>query len=324
MNNLSESALLETARNTFRMESEALRALEDLLSEDFTKSVQLIAATSGRVVVTGIGKSALIGQKIVATFNSTGTPALFMHAGDAIHGDLGMIRQDDVVICISKSGESPEIKLLVPLLKNFHNPLIAIVGNTASYLAQQADFILDTTVSQEACPNNLAPTASTTAQLAMGDALAVCLMELKGFSPEDFAKFHPGGTLGKKLYLKVKDLSLQNEKPAVHKMTFMKEVIVEITKKRLGMTAVLDEKGRITGVITDGDLRRMLKEKPTWETLRAMDVMNTKPKTISGEALAVSALELMRQHNITQLIVLDNDEYSGVIHLHDIIKEGLL
>lgn len=324
MNNLSESALLETARNTIRMESEALRALEDLLNEDFTKTVQLIAAATGRVVVTGIGKSALIGQKIVATFNSTGTPALFMHAGDAIHGDLGMIRQEDVVICISKSGESPEIKLLVPLLKNFHNPLIAIVGNTASYLAQQADFILDTTVSQEACPNNLAPTASTTAQLAMGDALAVCLMELKGFSPEDFAKFHPGGTLGKKLYLKVKDLSSQNEKPAVYKVTFVKEVIVEITKKRLGMTAVLDEKGKIAGVITDGDLRRMLKEKPSWEMLRAADVMSVKPKTISGEALAVSALELMRQHNITQLIVLDDDEYSGVIHLHDIIKEGLL
>lgn len=324
MNNLSESALLEIARNTIHLESEALLALEELLTEDFGKAVQLIAGSTGRVVVTGIGKSAIIAQKIVATFNSTGTPSLFMHAGDAIHGDLGMIQQDDVVICISKSGESPEIKLLVPLVKNFHNPLIAIVGNIDSYLAQQADYILNTTVSQEACPNNLAPTASTTAQLAIGDALAVCLMEMRGFSSDDFAKFHPGGTLGKKLYLKVKDLALQNEKPAVEEETFMKEVIMEITKKRLGMTAVLDKKEKIVGIITDGDLRRMLKEKSTWETLRATDVMNTHPKTISGEALAVSALELMRQNNITQLIVLDNDEYAGVVHLHDIIKEGLL
>lgn len=324
MNNLSESALLEIARNTIHQESEALHALEDLLTEDFGKTVYLIARSAGRIVVSGIGKSAIIAQKLVATFNSTGTPALFMHAGDAIHGDLGMIQQNDVVICISKSGESPEIKLLVPLVKNFHNPLIAIVGNVNSYLAQQADFILNTTVSQEACPNNLAPTSSTTAQLAMGDALAVCLMKLKGFSSDDFAKFHPGGTLGKKLYLKVKDLSLQNERPAVGKETLMKEVIVEITKKRLGMTAVLDEKGKIAGIITDGDLRRMLKERLTWETLSAADVMNPHPKTISGEALAVSALELMRRNNITQLIVLNNDEYSGVIHLHDIIKEGLL
>ncbi|TAN01105.1 MAG: KpsF/GutQ family sugar-phosphate isomerase [Chitinophagaceae bacterium] len=324
MNNLSESALLETARNTIHQESEALHALEGMLTEDFGKTVRLIARSTGRVVVSGIGKSAIIAQKIVATFNSTGTPALFMHAGDAIHGDLGMIRQEDVVICISKSGESPEIKLLAPLVKNFHNPLIAIVGNVDSYLAQQADFILNTTVSQEACPNNLAPTASTTAQLAMGDALAVCLMKLKGFSSDDFAKFHPGGTLGKKLYLKVKDLSLQNEKPAVGKETLMKEVIMEITKRRLGMTTVLDEGGKIAGIITDGDLRRMLKERSTWETLRAADVMNTHPKTVSDEALAVHALELMRRYNITQLIVLNNDEYSGVIHLHDIIKEGLL
>lgn len=324
MNNLSESALLETARNTIHQEAEALHALEGMLTEDFGKTVQLIARSAGRVVVSGIGKSAIIAQKIVATFNSTGTPALFMHAGDAIHGDLGMIQQEDVVICISKSGESPEIKLLVPLVKNFNNPLIAIVGNVDSYLAQQADFMLNTTVAQEACPNNLAPTASTTAQLAMGDALAVCLMKLKGFSSDDFAKFHPGGTLGKKLYLKVKDLSLQNEKPAVEEKTLMKEVIMEITKRRLGMTTVLDEKGKIAGVITDGDLRRMLKESSTWETLCAAEVMNTHPKTISGEALAVHALELMRRNDITQLIVLNNDEYAGVIHLHDIIKEGLL
>lgn len=324
MNNLSDLTLLETARNTILMESEALRGLEKLLTDDFARAVQLIARSSGRVVVTGIGKSAIIAQKIAATLNSTGTPALFMHAGDAIHGDLGMIQPGDIVLCLSKSGESPEIKLLVPLVKNFNSPLIAIVGNISSYLAVQADYILNTTVSQEACPNNLAPTASTTAQLAMGDALAVCLMKIKGFSQEDFAKFHPGGALGKKLYLKVKDLSIQNEKPAVHPETVMKGVIVEITEKRLGMTAVTDDIGKIIGIITDGDLRRMLKENVSWESLRARDVMNKNPKTISADSLAVNALDIMRQNNITQLIVLEDRQYSGVIHLHDLIKEGLL
>lgn len=324
MNNLSESALLETARNSIHTESDALRELERLLTNDFVRVVQLIARSSGRVVVTGVGKSAIIAQKIAATFNSTGTAALFMHAGDAIHGDLGMIQQGDIVLCISKSGESPEIKLLTPLVKNFSYPLVAMVGNTSSYLAAQADFILNTTVSQEACPNNLAPTSSTTAQMAMGDALAVCLMKIKGFSQEDFAKFHPGGALGKKLYLKVKDLSFLNEKPAVQPGTYMKEVIVEITKKRLGMTVVIDKKGEIAGVITDGDLRRMLEEDVSWETLRASDVMNKNPKTISGDSLAVNALDMMRKNNITQLIVLDDGQYLGVIHLHDLIREGLL
>lgn len=324
MNSLPVSAILDTARETLRMESEALRSLVALLTEDFERVIKLIAACKGRVVVTGIGKSAIIAQKIAATFNSTGTPALFMHAGDAIHGDLGMIQQGDIVLCLSKSGESPEIRLLVPLLKNFHNPLVAVAGNVNSYLAQQADYILNTTVDQEACPNNLAPTASTTAQLAMGDALAVCLMKLNGFSPEDFAKFHPGGTLGKKLYLRVRDLSLQNEKPSVKGDTPMREVILEITKKRLGMTVVADDPGTILGIITDGDLRRMLKESPTWEKLQAADVMNPAPRTIDGEELAVDALEMMRQNNITQLIVLEGGQYAGVIHLHDLIREGLI
>lgn len=316
--------MLDTARKTFRMESDAIRALENLVTEDFERVVRLIAKTLGRIVITGIGKSAIIAQKIAATFNSTGTPAMFMHAGDAIHGDLGMVQPEDIVICLSKSGESPEIKLLLPLLKNFHNPLVAIVGNRQSLLARQADYVLDTTVDQEACPNNLAPTASTSAQLAMGDALAVCLMQLNGFSPEDFAKFHPGGSLGKKLYLRVNDLSAQNERPAVRGDTPMKEVILEITRKRLGMTVVITDNGDLLGIITDGDLRRMLNEKPTWELLQAKDVMNPSPRTISGEELAVSALEMMRKNNITQLIVLENGRYVGVIHLHDLIREGLI
>lgn len=324
MNSPFRSDIMDTARETLRMESDALRSLENQLSDDFERVVRLIAASTGRIVVTGIGKSALIAQKIAATFNSTGTPAMFMHAGDAIHGDLGMIQEEDIVLCLSKSGESPEIRMLVPLLKNFHNPLVAMVGNLASYLAQRADYLLNATVDQEACPNNLAPTASTTAQLAMGDALAVCLMKLRGFSPEDFAKFHPGGTLGKKLYLRVSDLSLRNEKPFVHQNAPMKEVILEITRRRLGMTVVTDDGDNVQGIVTDGDLRRMLNEKPLWETLRASDVMNRKPRTIPGDALAVTALEMMRQGNITQLIVLDKDRYAGVIHLHDLIREGLI
>lgn len=324
MDRLSKSDLLDIARNTLRLESDALKALIPLVDEDFEKVVELIANCQGRVVVTGIGKSAIIAQKIAATLNSTGTPALFMHAGDAIHGDLGMIQQEDVILCLSKSGESPEIRVLVPLLKNFHNPLVAIAGNTASYLAQQADFLLNATVSQEACPNNLAPTASTTAQLALGDALAVCLMKRKGFTPDDFAKFHPGGTLGKKLYLRVQDLAAHNDRPMVTSDTPMKEVILEITQKRLGMTVVADKEENLLGIITDGDLRRMLKEKPNWETLTAGEVMHGDPRTIPAEALAVTALEIMRQNNITQLVVLENGHYQGVVHLHDLIREGLL
>lgn len=324
MKTLSADQILESARETLRVEAHALRALIEGLNEDFEKSVRLIASSPGRVVVTGIGKSAIIAQKIVATLNSTGTPALFMHAADAIHGDLGMIQKEDIVICLSKSGESPEIKVLVPLLKNFHNPLIAMVGKIPSYLSQQADYVLNTIVNQEACPNNLAPTVSTTAQLAMGDALATTLMKVKEFSPADFAKFHPGGIIGKKLYLRVSDLAAQNEKPVVKTKTPMKEVILEISGKRLGMTAVVDEVENLRGIITDGDLRRMLKQNPEWENLCAKDVMHPDPKTIAEDELAVNALSLMRQNNITQLIVLKEKRYHGVVHLHDLIKEGLL
>ena len=273
----------------------------------------------GRLVVSGIGKSAIIGQKIVATLNSTGTPSIFMHAADAIHGDLGMVQQDDVVMIISKSGESPEIKVLVTLIKNLGNKLIAMVGNLNA-----ADLVLNTTVSQEACPNNLAPTSSTTAQLAMGDALAVCLMEVKGFTSSDFAKFHPGGSLGKKLYLRVSDLSKLNERPAVNQNSSIKDVIVEITRKRLGLTAVLDENDTLKGVITDGDLRRMLEKGNDIINTTAKDIMGIHPKTIEGDALAVDALDRMRKNNITQLIVTEDKHYAGVIHLHDLIREGII
>jgi arabinose-5-phosphate isomerase len=276
-------------------------------------------------VVSGIGKSAVIAQKIVATFNSTGTPSIFMHAADAIHGDLGIVQQDDIVIVISKSGESPEIKVLIPLIKNFGNILIGMVGNMQSYLAKQSDIILNTTVDQEACPNNLAPTASTTAQLVMGDTLAVCLMEKKGFKSDDFAKFHPGGTLGKKLYLRVSDLYTGNEKPKVMPSDSLKDVIVEMTQKRLGVTAVTDEKGILLGIITDGDLRRMLKNSVQIESVKAADIMTRNPKTIGPDELAVSALDLLRKKEITQLaVVSDNGQYLGIIHLHDLIKEGLI
>jgi arabinose-5-phosphate isomerase len=275
-------------------------------------------------VVSGIGKSAIIGQKIVATLNSTGTPSIFMHAADAIHGDLGMVQQDDIVMIISKSGESPEIKVLITLIKNLGNKLIAMVGNLNASLALGADLVLNTTVSQEACPNNLAPTSSTTAQLAMGDALAVCLMEVKGFSSADFAKFHPGGSLGKKLYLRVSDLSKMNERPSVNQNSSLKDVIVEITRKRLGLTAVLNNEGLLTGVITDGDLRRMLEKGNDINHTTAKDIMGIHPKTIEGDALAVDALDRMRKNNITQLIVIEDNHYAGVIHLHDLIREGII
>lgn len=317
--------LAALGRKTLSLEAAAIQGLTEHVDDTFVKVVHLLAECKGRIVVSGIGKSALIAQKIAATFNSTGTPALFMHAADAIHGDLGMIRPEDIVVCISKSGASPEIKVLVPLLKNFHNPLVAIVGNTGSFLALQADYVLDATVSQEACPNNLAPTASTTAQLAMGDALAVCIMELKGFSADDFAKFHPGGTLGKQLYLRVKDLSAHNERPLVKEESSLQEVILEMTQKRLGMTVVSDEKGSaIKGIITDGDLRRMLKNKTDWTHITAADIMSTHPKIISEDELAVNALAIMRSFNITQLIVVKGAAYSGVIHLHDLVKEGII
>ena len=321
---MEKKHIRETAIRTIALETEAIRGLEAFINADFEQVVERLSDSSGRLVVSGIGKSAIIGQKIVATLNSTGTPAIFMHAADAIHGDLGMVQQDDLVMIISKSGESPEIKVLVPLILNLGNPLVAMVGNLGSFLAKQARYVLNTTVSQEACPNNLAPTSSTTAQLVMGDALAVSLMELRGFTSADFAKFHPGGALGKKLYLRVVDLSEQNEKPAVSEDSSLKDVIVEMTEKRLGVTAVVREEGKLAGVITDGDLRRMLDRGANLDDVKARDIMGKNPKTVEAEALAVDALDRMRKNNITQLLVTQGESYAGVIHLHDLIREGLL
>ena len=317
-------SIREIAKQTLSIEAGSIMELREFIDDSFVEIVHLLDNMKGRLVVSGIGKSAIIGQKIVATLNSTGTPSIFMHAADAIHGDLGMVQQDDIVMIISKSGESPEIKVLITLIKNLGNKLIAMVGNLNSSLALGADLVLNTTVSQEACPNNLAPTSSTTAQLAMGDALAVCLMEVKGFSSADFAKFHPGGSLGKKLYLRVSDLSKLNERPAVNQNSSLKDVIVEITRKRLGLTAVLDDDGLLTGVITDGDLRRMLEKGNDINHTTAKDIMGIHPKTIEGDALAVDALDRMRKNNITQLIVIEDNHYAGVIHLHDLIREGII
>lgn len=318
------SSIKEIALRTIHLEAQSISGLIPFINDDFEKAVQAIAICKGRVVISGVGKSAVIAQKIVATLNSTGSPSVFMHAADAIHGDLGIIQEEDVVIIISKSGNSPEIKVLVPLIKNFGNVLIGMAGNTDSFLAKQADVVLNTTVEQEACPNNLAPTTSTTAQLVMGDALAVTLMELKGFGSNDFAKFHPGGTLGKKLYLRVADLFIINEKPKVFPNQTLKEVIIEMTKKRLGATTVVDEQNNLLGIITDGDLRRMLEKNGDIERKSAKDIMTTSPKTISADALAVEALDLMRKKEITQLIVVDKEKYSGIIHLHDLIREGII
>ncbi len=319
-----DNNILDIARQTLQLEAEAIMDLQQKLDKQFVSIIHLLLNMQGRLVVSGIGKSAIIGQKIVATLNSTGTPSIFMHAADAIHGDLGMVQQDDVVLIISKSGESPEIKVLVTLIQNLGNTTIAMVGNLESTLAKGCSHILDTTVSHEACPNNLAPTSSTTAQLAMGDALAVCLMEMRGFGSADFAKFHPGGALGKKLYLRVYDLAKMNEKPAVQENSSLKAVILEMTKKRLGLTAVLDNEMRLTGVITDGDLRRMLEKGGDLDNTNAKDIMGTNPKTILSDALAVDALDRMRKNNITQLLVTENNNYFGVIHLHDLVREGLI
>ncbi len=316
--------ILETARKTFLLEAEAIKSLSDSLDQDFESVVSLISTLKGRVVISGIGKSALVAQKIVATLNSTGTPSLFLHAADALHGDLGMVQEGDAVIIISNSGSSPEIKALVPLIKHFGNPLIAFVGNTHSFLAKHADYILNTMVSQEACPNNLAPTSSTTAQMVMGDALAISLMEVRGFREGDYAKFHPGGTLGKKLYLRVSDVYTDNEKPAVLANQSLKEVIVEMTRKRLGVAAVVTEDRDLIGIITDGDLRRMLERNADIENIAARDIMTLNPKTIGGGELAVTALDMMRKNSITQLIVTEEKKYLGVIHIHDLLKEGLI
>lgn len=321
---ISNAAILRTAGKTLTIEANAILGLISKLDRAFTMLVENIFYCQGRIVVTGIGKSAIIANKLVATLNSTGTPAMFMHAADAIHGDLGMIQDEDLIICISKSGESPEIKLLVPLVKNNGNVLACMVGNMKSYLAQHADIVLDTTVPKEACPNNLAPTASTTAQMAMGDALAVCLLELRGFTPQDFAKFHPGGSLGRKLYLKVSDLYVQHQKPAVYENDSIEKVILEITSHRLGATAVLNARNRVTGIITDGDLRRMMERKSGTGLLRAKDIMGKNPLIIEKDELAVNALELMRSNKITQVIVKDKSEYVGMVHVHDLLKEGLV
>lgn len=312
------------ALKAIEAETDAVAGLRPYINDDFERAVQAVFASKGRLVVSGIGKSAIIAQKIVATFNSTGTPALYMHAADAIHGDLGMVQRDDVVLVISKSGNSPEIKVLVPLVKNFGNILIGMVGNDQSLLAKQADMVLNTTVEKEACPNNLAPTSSTTAQMVMGDAFAICLMELKGFTGDDFAKYHPGGTLGKQLYLRVKDLYIHNEKPFVHPGTSLKEVIISISGSRLGMTSVINEQQEILGIITDGDLRRMLEKNERLEGITAEKIMTANPRTIEADMLAVNALNILRQYDITQLVVTNGTQYLGVLHLHDLVKEGLI
>ena len=312
------------AKETILQEAESIKNLASYIDEDFDKAVKVIYQSKGRVIITGIGKSANIAQKIVATLNSTGTPAIFMHAADAIHGDLGIIQRDDVIICISKSGNTPEVKVLVPLIKNMGNTLIGMVSTVDSFLGNQADLVLKSTVDKEACPNNLAPTNSTTAQLVMGDALAVCLLEYRGFSSEDFAKYHPGGALGKKLYMRVSDLYKNNEKPKVVLNDNVKDVIIEISSKRLGATAVVDEMDQLLGIITDGDIRRMLQNHDSFEKLIATDIMSANPKTVSKDELAINAFQLMEKNNITQLIVTNDNKYLGLVHLHDILKEGIV
>ena len=303
MSSLMEKTIIDIAKQTIEQEARSINKLAYFINKDFEKAISLIHNSKGRFVISGIGKSAIIAQKIVASLNSTGTPSLFLHAADAIHGDIGMVQKDDIVMVISKSGDSPEIKVLVPLIKNFKNPLIAMCGNMQSYLARCADLTLNTTVSAEACPDNLAPTSSTTAQMVMGDALTVCLMDVRGFSSEDFAKFHPGGVLGKKLYLRVSELFIINEKPSVNADSLLKEVIIEITKKRLGVTVVLDKQRKLLGIITDGDLRRMLEKDLYHAGVKAKDIMTINPKTIDSNELAVTALDIMRKNNITQLVV---------------------
>jgi len=320
---MNSDEILTIAKQTITEEAQAIAKLTDYLDDDFTQSVQYILQSKGRVVITGIGKSAIIANKIVATMNSTGTPAIFMHAADAIHGDLGIIQQDDVVICISKSGNTPEIKVLVPLLKRGNNKLIAITSNKNSVLAQQADSVLYAHVDKEACPNNLAPTTSTTAQLVLGDALAVCLLEMKHFGSSDFAKYHPGGALGKRLYLKVSDIVSHNQKPEVSPDTDIKKVIVEISEKMLGVTAVLNNH-QIVGIVTDGDIRRMLSKTDSIKGLTAKDIMSVNPKTIEVDCLAIDALHLMEKNKITQLLATKQGEYVGIIHLHNLIQEGLI
>lgn len=321
--NLAQN-IRNTATRVLQNESEAIHSLIAQIDQDFEACVDRILHSEGRVVITGVGKSAIIANKIVATLNSTGTPALFMHAADAIHGDLGMIQEHDIVICISKSGNTPEIKVLVPLLKKMGAVLVALVSNVDSYLAEQADYVLNASITAEACPHNLAPTTSTTVHLALGDALAVCLLEARGFTSDDFAKYHPGGSLGKQLYLKVGDVISKNQVPVVTGDAGVAEVIVEISGKRLGATAVVDQDERLLGIITDGDLRRMLQKTLEIQNLKASDIMSANPKTISKDEFAVRAFNLMRNHNITQLVAMDGEKIAGFIHIHDLMKEGIV
>ncbi len=320
---VTKENIIESAKKSLISQSQSIAKLTDFIDNSFVDAVHLIYNCKGRLIVTGIGKSAIIAQKIVATMNSTGTPSMFLHASEAIHGDLGMVQNDDVVICISKSGNSPEIKVLVPLLKRFGNKLISITGNLTSFLGKEADITLNTFVESESCPNNLAPTNSTTAQLVMGDALAICLMQMRDFKAEDFAKYHPGGALGKKLLLRVQDMLDTSRKPLVNPESSIKNVIVEISEKRLGVAAVVDN-DKVVGIITDGDIRRMLNKTETITGLTAKDIMTVNPKTIKSSDMVVDALNILEDFSITQLVVVDNGEYKGVIHLHDILKEGIV
>jgi arabinose-5-phosphate isomerase len=323
MKKLTSEQVIGLATSTLEAEAEAISKLRDYINDDFVKSVELIYQSRGRVIVTGIGKSAIIGHKIVASLNSTGTPSIFMHAADAVHGDLGIVQPEDIIICISNSGNTPEIKVLLPFIKLSGNKLIAMVGNTQSYLANQSDLIIRTSVDKEVCPNNLAPTSSTAAQMAMGDALVVCLQEYRGFTQEKFAMLHPGGTLGKKLFLRVSDIYPENEKPVVQATSDIPSTIIEISSKRLGATAVLDG-DNLVGIITDGDLRRMMQSGKKLDELTAGDIMTKNPKRVNPGMLVAQALDLMRSNNITQLPVVEDDRYIGVIHIHDILKEGIL
>jgi arabinose-5-phosphate isomerase len=320
---VNNDKIISVAKQTIETESKAILNLVSLVNHEFAEAVRYIYQSNGRVIITGIGKSANIATKIVATLNSTGTPSIFMHAADAIHGDLGTIQENDSVICISKSGNTPEIKVLVPLIKAIGNKLIAITSNKDSFLGQEADYVLNAYVEKEACPNNLAPTSSTTAQLVMGDALAMSLLDLRGFSSSDFAKFHPGGSLGKQLYLRVSNLTQQNKKPQVTPDTNIKDVIMEISKNMLGVTAVIDGSA-IVGIITDGDLRRMMSTNDSFKGLTAKDIMSKNPKTIDNNAMAVAAMELMETNGITQILAQENGVYSGVVHIHDLTKEGII
>lgn len=320
---IPDKKIILLAQQTLQTEAEAIVELKTNIGKNFVECVKILFFSKGRIIVTGIGKSAIISQKIVSTLNSTGTPAVFMHAADAVHGDLGIIQKDDVVLCISQSGNTSEIKVIVPLLKNSGNKLIAMTGNLNSYLAKNADVVLNTCVNKEACPMNLAPTSSTAAQMAMGDALAVCLLECRGFTKEDFARFHPGGALGKKLYLKISDIYPNNARPEVAPDDSIKKVILEISSKRLGAAAVVKNK-KLLGIITDGDLRRMLEKKTSFEGVNAKEIMTAHPKSVDKDMMAVEALQLMKKHNITQVVVVSKEKYLGFVHLHDLLREGIV